>query len=150
MDDNAQLAFTQKPDYCFVASVASMLCDNNASALQDLIVNLYPTELQKGEEKQGVPISEDAIRKILIDFGLASSVLFCWKDSSLMLKDLKERNWDLRRVLLGTNNEPRHCMRIDDQQTGEKLYVIDPASGTSREMPDHEFHGRAPYLIILS
>ncbi len=128
-----------------------MLCDDNATSLQTLIVDLYHEELQKGKgDQEGIPTTEESVRKVLIGLGLAKTVIFCWKDSVSMLKDIKERNVDLRRVFLGLNNEPRHCVRIDDQQTGEKLFVIDPEFGTSRVMPDEEFHRRAPFLIILS
>lgn len=126
-----------------------MLCDDNASALQDLIFKLYADDL-KGGGKQGVPNTEASIRKILIDLGLAKSVVFCWKDPASMLKDIKERNVDLKKVFLGLNTEPRHCVRIDDQCTGEKLFIIDPATGTSDEMSDETFYSRAPFLIILS
>ena len=106
----------QKHNHCFVACVASMLCDNAdtlTQQLQKLIVSEFPLELQKGTKDEGVAVNESAMRNVLVGLGLAQTLHSPGCDDPRYLFNLLVNGgFDFTKVLLCSNIEPKHCWRV--------------------------------------
>ncbi len=70
--DPSMLPVLQKKNHCFIACIVSLL---GGRKTQDEIVDLFPTQLQKGlEDKEGIPTKENDIKTIIIGLGIAKNV----------------------------------------------------------------------------
>ena len=130
-----------------------MLCDDPLHLtleLQNLIVNSFPAELQKDSSDQGIPITPQAIRRVLVCLGLAKTVHLVETKGNpeLLLDYLRKDAFDLTKVILCSTATFRHCYRIEKVDPADGLTVMNPFIGSFEQMSDKDFIAAEMQLLV--
>lgn len=138
-------------EYCFVACVASMLCDEEpiTSALQSLIVRHFPSQLQSGQQKEGVPITQQALKEVIVNLGLAHTVQHVQDKPEIMLAFLRSANsLDTKKILVCSTTPSGHCWRLFSVQP-DAVTLMNPWTGQKEPLPDEKFKELGIEFIAL-